>query len=115
MTDHDTDAERRAAIIAMFTPRDLNEEPPEPPIEGLAPRDKNVADYSDAERAAQHESVMRTMREREQRQERERQQLEADATRTPDQQHGDTIGQLLAGRIATAAAAVTAMHPEVDE
>jgi len=86
-----TDAERQAAIMRALAPRDLNEPEPEPPIEGLAPADKPVSDYTAEERAALHLSVDRTMREVAKREEREAERLRDEANRTPEDRHNDYV------------------------
>ena len=51
----DADAEAKAALIRMVSPRDLNEpayEPPEPEVEGVPPRDKPIGEWTDEQRAA---------------------------------------------------------------
>ncbi len=94
----EADAAARASIAQMFTPRQLEEqqpEPVEPPVEGLPPADKSVSEWTDDERAAQHASFDRTMRERarhEQREAREAEEREqAEANRTDDQRLGDAV------------------------
>jgi len=94
MSEHE-DAARREAIMGMFDPVRLGEEPPEPPIEGLAPADKPVADYTEEERAALHLSVDRTMREVAKREEREAERLRDEASRTPEERFGDHLPEVL--------------------
>jgi|GEM_PF-6121353 len=94
----EADAAAKAAIIGMFSPRQLEEqqpEPAEPPVNGLPPKDKPVSGWSDEESAAQRQSFDRTMRakaDREEREAREQEQREqAEADRTPDQLLGDAV------------------------
>jgi hypothetical protein len=114
-------AAQTAGVIRMLTPRDLNEEQPEPPgprIEGLPAGDKPVTDYTDDERAASHELHERRMREREQREQRERRQdaerFEVHANRTPDQEMGDAISASLQPRVKKSANRVLLkrLHPD---
>jgi hypothetical protein len=75
---------------------------PEPPVEGLPPKDKPIADYTEEEWAATHADFGRTMRERAKREERERREAEerfrAEVERTDDQRFGDLISASLAPR-----------------
>ncbi len=82
----EADAAARAAIAQMFGGPQV-----EPPIEGLAPRDKPVAEYTEAEQDAQHESLERTVRERAESDEQNRLEAQAEANRTDDQLLGDAI------------------------
>lgn len=89
----EADAAAKAAIISMFTPRRLDDPPPEaaePPIE-LPPRDKPLADYTPEESEAVYEKLMRGLRERDRKAEEERAREEAEANRTEDQRLGDWI------------------------
>jgi len=90
-----TDAERQAAIMRALRPRDLSEPEPEPPIEGLAPANKPVSDYTPEESAALLRSADRTMREVAKREEREGKRQRDEASRTPEERFGDHLPEVL--------------------
>lgn len=69
----------------LFGPLDLNEEPP---IEGLAPKDKPAHEYTDEEWEAQHQHTQRVLREREQAE-------RSEAERTDEERHADVIAELM--------------------
>jgi hypothetical protein len=98
----EADAAAKARVIRMLSPRDLNEESPEPPepeVEGVPPSDKPVSEWTEEERAAFHADHERKMRELEKRkaaEHREREErLIAEANKTDDQRLGDTVSGLL--------------------
>lgn len=90
-----TDAERQAAIMRALRPRDLSEPEPEPPIEGLAPANKPVSDYTPEESAALLRSADRTMREVAKRDQRKAERLRDEASRTPEERFGDHVPEVL--------------------
>jgi hypothetical protein len=99
----DADAQAKAGIIRMLSPRELEAEPfepPEPPIEGQPPRDKPVSEWTEAEAAAFHAEHERLMREREKAEAQAEAEAEkrrmAEANKTDDQRLGDTISAVLA-------------------
>jgi hypothetical protein len=117
----EADAAAKAAVIRMFSPRRVDEEPlepSEPEIEGLPPKDKPIAEYTDEERQALHASFDRTMREQAKRERRERREeverRQAEANRIDAQRHGDAISAGLAPSVKRAAneALARALHPE---
>ena len=75
----------------LFGPRRLDEEPPEPPVAGLPPKDKNIGDYTDEEREAQHASFDRTMREKAKRERQEAERAQGERDRTDAQHLGDAL------------------------
>ena len=82
----EADGAARAAVAQMLGGPQV-----EPPVEGLAPGDKPVSEYTEAERAAQLESLERTVRERAESDEQNRLEAQAEANRTDDQLLGDAI------------------------
>lgn len=120
----EADAARAAALIGMFTPRDLNveqPEPPEPPVEGVPPADKPFDSYSEAEWEAVHVNHQRTMRERAKAQRLEREAEEArrqaEEGKTDAQLHGDAIAAALrpAAKRAAHLDILRAVHGEGEE
>lgn len=90
----ESDVAARASHVRMFAPRNVEDpEPPEPPIDGEAPKDKEIADYTDSERAALHQSADRAFLKRAESDEDRRRQAaereEAEATRTDEQRMAD--------------------------
>jgi hypothetical protein len=93
----DADAQAKAALIRMLSPRALDQEPVEQPesVEGMAPADKPFDQYTDDEREAQHEHTRRVIERREREQAEAEREREAEADKTDDQLVGDTISALL--------------------
>jgi hypothetical protein len=88
----EADAAARAALVRALSPRRVDDGPaPEPPVEGLPPKDKPIADYTEAEHEASLAEHMRVMREREREAEEERRRQADLANRTDDQRIGDWI------------------------
>jgi hypothetical protein len=109
----EADAAAKTALIGMFSPHDPEAPPPPvPPVQGMPPRDKQVADYTPEEWAAVEENTKRTMREREREEKQERERQEAEANRTEEQRFGDSVSSLLAPGVKQEqhAAIVRAIH-----
>lgn len=98
-------------FAAMFGAKPA--EQPEPPVEGLASKDKPFADYTDAERDAQHAETRRVLRQRERDEQAAEERREAEANRTPDQLFGDALRASLApgAKQARNRALFELMHP----
>lgn len=102
----EADAAARAAIIQMFggPGQPASEQAPEQSIEELA----------DEELAAREESLKRILREQERRrdeqQQKTRAEVEADANRTPEQAHADTITEAISSKAEQHRAFIDAVH-----
>jgi hypothetical protein len=97
----DADAQAKAALIRMLSPRKLDEEPVEQPqsVEGMAPANKPFDQYTDEEPEAQHEHTRRVLERRERAQAEAEREREAQANRSPQQQVGDLASALLQPRV----------------
>jgi hypothetical protein len=112
----EADAAAKAGLIRLLSPRDLNEEPPEPPIEGLPPRDKPAHEYTPEEWEAQHAHTQQVVNRRERDEQAERERQEAQANRTPQQQMGDLASALLQPGVKQDAyrRLVESLHPDTE-
>jgi hypothetical protein len=93
----EADAEAKARMIRMLSPRRLDEDPVEQPeaVEGMAPAEKPFDQYTDEEREAQHEHTRRVLIQREREQAEAEAERQAQENRSDEQRFGDHIGQLL--------------------
>ena len=113
----DDDKAGGEAIIRALTPREPDEQPPEPPVEGMPARDKPASEYSEAEWEATREHTRRTLRLRDRDHEQDRQRQEAEAARTDEQRLGDAVISQLssAAKRAREAGLVRSIHPDGGE
>lgn len=112
----DADAAAKAGLIRMLAPRELNEEPPESPIEGRPPRDKPAHEYTPEEWEAQHAHTQQVVNRREREEQEERERQEAQANRTPQQETGDLASALLQPGVKQDAyrRLVQTLHPDTE-